>query len=140
MNKETLINFIQDVWNEGKIDTIGNYIADSYTIYHDPGDPWHTKTLNVKEFQQRVSTSRAPFPDQLFDIQTIFEAQSRVCITWLWQGTQQQEIAGILAKGKTFQMSGATVYSFDNKRICGHWQVADRLSIYQQLQQYRLDN
>jgi hypothetical protein len=33
-------------------------------------------------------------------------------------------------------MSGATVYDFDPaNRICGHWQVADRLGIYRQLQE-----
>ena len=30
-------------------------------------------------------------------------------------------------------MSGITLYFFENDRISGHWQVADRLSVYQQL-------
>jgi hypothetical protein len=31
-------------------------------------------------------------------------------------------------------MTGATVYSFDrDDRITGHWQVIDRLGVYQQL-------
>ena len=30
-------------------------------------------------------------------------------------------------------MSGLTLYSFDGDRLSGHWQVADRLSIYRQL-------
>ena len=31
-------------------------------------------------------------------------------------------------------MSGATVYYFDDsERISGHWQIADRLGVFQQL-------
>jgi hypothetical protein len=36
-------------------------------------------------------------------------------------------------------MSGMTVYDFDTAdRLSGHWQIADRLGVYQQLQQARV--
>lgn len=134
MKQDILRNFIQRVWNEGDIDAIPGFIADNYTIFHDPGDPWHGQTLDVAGFQNRVATSRAPLPDQSFDIQAIFENDDGVCITWLWRGTHLGEIAGIPPSGKMLTMSGATVYSFDGDRINGHWQVTDRLGIFQQLQ------
>jgi steroid delta-isomerase-like uncharacterized protein len=90
--------------------------------------------LDVAGFQDRVSTSRAPAPDQLFDIQESYENENSVCITWLWSGTQVKTIAGIPPSGKELHMSGATVYYFENNRITGHWQVADRLGVFQQLQ------
>jgi len=30
-------------------------------------------------------------------------------------------------------MSGLTIYYFDGDRISGHWQIVDRMSVYQQL-------
>ena len=30
-------------------------------------------------------------------------------------------------------MSGLTIYYFDGARLSGHWQIVDRLSVYQQL-------
>ena len=30
-------------------------------------------------------------------------------------------------------MSGATVYYFDDEKIVGHWQITDRLGVFQQL-------
>lgn len=90
--------------------------------------------LDVAGFQGRVSTSRAPAPDQRFDIQESYESENSVCITWLWSGTQVGTIAGITPSGKKLHMSGATVYYFENNRITGHWQVADRLGVFQQLQ------
>ena len=53
-------------------------------------------------------------------------------------GTIPLDRGTILLEGKPITMSGATLYYFDDRgRITGHWQVADRLSIYQQLQHAR---
>jgi len=35
-------------------------------------------------------------------------------------------------------MSGVTLYFFEHDRISGHWQVADRLSVYQQLMESQI--
>ena len=133
MKEELLRGFIREIWNEGKIDKIPEFVSHKYTVFHDPGDPWDGKELSVAQFQERVTVSRAPIPDQRFDIQELYENDESVCITWLWNGTHRGEIAGIAGTGKKLHMSGATVYYFANKRISGHWQIADRLGIFQQL-------
>ncbi|NKF20884.1 ester cyclase [Solimonas sp. C16B3] len=138
MNKQAILrDFIETVWNQGKIDAIPDFIAAQYHIEHDPGDPWDGQRLDVAGFQNRVAQSRAPVPDQCFDIQALFDSDDSVCMTWLWHGTHLGEIAGIPPSGKTLRMSGATVYRFDGQRISGHWQVADRLGVFQQLQANR---
>ncbi len=134
MKAQLLRAFIKDVWNEGRIDAIPGFMADTYTVFHDPGDPWDGMVLDVEAFQHRVATSRAPVPNQAFEIQTLYENDDSVCITWLWCGTHLGDISGFPATGKQLRMSGATVYFFENGKITGHWQVADRLAIYQQLQ------
>lgn len=137
MKAEILKAFIQKVWNEGDVDVVPEFIADKYTIIHDPGDPWEGQDLDIAGFQGRLVQSRAPVPDQRFDIQQLYETESSVCITWLWSGTHIGEIAGYLPSGKPLHMSGATVYYFRDDKITGHWQVADRFSIFQQLQANR---
>ena len=132
-NRETLTRFIEAVWNRGDIEAIGPFLAERYTIHHDPGDPWDQQTLTVEGFKERVRVSRAPIPDQRFDIRSMHSDEDTVCITWLWRGTHQGEVAGFEATGKALTMSGATVYFFENGRISGHWQITDRLGIYQQL-------
>ena len=136
-NQDLLLSFVDRVWNNGDLDAIEDFVSDKYTIHHDPGDPWEKHTLTRSGLRERVQTSRAPVPDQTFDIQSVFSDQDSVCITWLWHGTHLGEIAGINPTGKVLRMSGATVYYFDNCRITGHWQITDRLSIYQQLMEGR---
>jgi steroid delta-isomerase-like uncharacterized protein len=133
--QQILNEFIERVWSSGEIDACDRFLADRYTILHDPGDPWDGQTLDLQGFKERVRLSRAPFPDQRFDVQDWFEGDGGVAITWLWSATHLGDFPGFSASGKPLRMSGATVYRFDDaNRINGHWQITDRLGIYQQLQ------
>lgn len=132
-NKKLLSRFIEHVWNNERLDTISQYIAPLYTIYHDPGDPWDGQTLDHQGFTTRLTQSRAAAPDQKFEIQDMIGEDSKVVAAWTWRGTHLGEIAGIAPTGKVITMSGLTAYSFEEHKLAGHWQVADRLSVYRQL-------
>lgn len=131
--KELLSRFIEEVWNAGNVEACDKYIAPRYTIHHDPGDPWDRQELDLAGFKERVRLSRAPFPDQCFNLQDVVAETNKVVITWLWNATHQGDIPGFPATGNPIRMSGATVYYFDAGRLSGHWQVTDRLGVYMQL-------
>lgn len=133
--KEQLAAFIRQVWDQGETDAADGYLAETYTIHHDPGDPWDGQVLDRDGFKDRVRKSRAAFPDQRFAIQGLFADGDHVVMTWLWQATHLGDLPGFPATGRTIHMSGATVYMFDsNDHLTGHWQITDRLGVYQQLQ------
>ena len=96
-NKETLVSFIESVWNYGDVHAVDAFLADTYTIHHDPGDPWHKQTLSIDDFKERVRISRAPFPDQKFYIQTLVAEVDIVTMTWLWEGTHTESNTGFEA-------------------------------------------
>lgn len=132
--KTRLKHFIEQVWDRGDEEAVDLHVADAYVIRHDPGDPWDGQTLDRAGFKDRLRKSRAAFPDQTFDIQALFEDGDEVVMTWLWSATHTGDLPGFAATGATIQMSGATVYSFDAEaRLTGHWQITDRLGVYQQL-------
>ncbi len=133
--KQKLAQFIRQVWDEGNAEAVDTYLAPAYTIHHDPGDAWEGQTLDLAGFKQRLLRSRAAFPDQLFQIEHCLADGDAVVITWLWQATHQGDIPGYAATGKILRMSGATAYFFDEQdRLTGHWQITDRLAIFQQLE------
>lgn len=131
--KEILSRFLEEVWTGGDVDAADRYIAEVYTLHHDPGDPWDGKQLDLGGYKERVRASRAPFPDQRFEVQGLFEDGDAVVVTWLWTATHQGPLPGFPASGKTIRMSGATVYYFRGDRVTGHWQITDRLGVYRQL-------
>ncbi len=66
--KQLLVDFFREVWNAGDVEACRHYLAPSYTIWPDPGDPWEGRTLDCGGFEDRLQISRAPFPDQCFEI------------------------------------------------------------------------
>jgi steroid delta-isomerase-like uncharacterized protein len=132
--KPRLLAFLRDVWDKGDAEAVALYLAPTYTIHHDPGDPWDGKVLDIPGFRDRLIRSRAAFPDQSFDVQRMFADDDAVVATWLWKGTHLGDLPGFPASGRVIRMSGATAYFFDDKdRLTGHWQITDRLGVYQQL-------
>jgi predicted ester cyclase len=134
--KKLLASFIEEVWSQGRIEACDDFVGETYTIRHDPGDPWDGQTLSRDGFKERVRTSRRPFPDQRFTLVSTLEDGDAVVIAWTWAASHKGDIAGFAATGARLTMSGLTIYDFDGgNRICGHWQVADRLGVFQQLAQ-----
>jgi predicted ester cyclase len=136
--KALLAEFLEHVWNCGDAGACDRFIADAYTLHHDPGDPWDGRTLDLAGYKQRLAISRAPFPDQRFELQAMLEDGDTIAIPWLWSATHAGDLPGFPATGKRVTMSGATLYVFDaDDKLTGHWQITDRLGVYQQLQQNR---
>jgi steroid delta-isomerase-like uncharacterized protein len=133
VHKNLVTRFIREVWSEGNIDATDKYIASTYTIHHDPGDPWDKQQLDLAGYKERVRLSRAPFPDQKFELHQLIAEDDAVVVTWFWTAAHRGDLPGFPATGRRITMSGATVYSFADRRITGHWQIADRLGVYQQL-------
>lgn len=128
--KGRLAEFIRRVWSEGEVEGIEGWIAGSYAVRHDPGDPWEGRTLTPTEFGERVVVSRAAAPDQRFEIVGMVEEGDRIAVAWTWTGTHLGDLPGFPATGRALAMSGLTIYDFEGDRIAGHWQVADRLAVY----------
>lgn len=85
------------------------------------------------EYEERVRVSRQPFPDQRFTVRELLAGADRVLVAWSWEGTHLGDLPGFPASHRRIATSGATVYYVDAGRLSGHWQVLDRMGIYQQL-------
>jgi steroid delta-isomerase-like uncharacterized protein len=137
--KTRLRRFIQEVWDEGRLDAASAYVAERYTILHDPGDPWDGRTLDLDGYKDRVRLSRAAFPDQRFLVEALYEDGDTVVAAWRWEATHLGDLPGFPATGRPVTMSGLTAYRFDAEdRLVSHWQVVDRLGVFQQLQRDRV--
>jgi len=133
IRKQIMTAFLDRIWGQQELSAIPEFIADSYTIQNDPGDPWEGQTLTRDGFADRLVTSRSTFPDQRFTPVHMAEDDDQIAVAWTWEGTHQGDLPGIPATGRRITMTGLTVYFFDGDKLSGHWQVADRLGVYRQL-------
>lgn len=132
-NAQLLAEFIEVVWNRGDAAAADRFIADSYVIHSDPGDPWDGQTLSRENFTERLNASRGPFPDLRFDVSDTVAEDDRVVIAWTMRGRQTGSFAGRAATGRSIEVKGITIYYFADGRITGHRQVVDRLTAGRQL-------
>ncbi len=134
MSKEQrLRQFMQEVWNEKKIASVDQYLAQEYSIKLDTADPWEGKTLSHSDFQQRLNHSFNSFSDMHFDITSSIEEETHVAITWILTGTNDGPIGDLPPTGKSIRTNGMTIYHFKGQLICGHTQVFDRMTVMRQL-------
>lgn len=125
--------FLDTVWTRGDISEVERFLAPRYTIRSDPGDPWDGRTLMREEFAERLTISRAPFPDQVFIIEEMIADEAGVAVAWRWEGTHLADLPGFPASGRQVKTSGLTFYSFEDGKLSGHRQQTDRLGVFQQL-------
>ena len=134
MKKEIFLSeFIEQVWNKKDFDSIEKYVDSNYTIYLDTADPWEGKTLNHKEFKERLNYTFNSFPDIHFSIQETISDENYIAISWIMTGTNLGKLGEIPATGKAIRTSGITIYYFKQGKISGHSQVFDRMTVFQQL-------
>jgi steroid delta-isomerase-like uncharacterized protein len=124
---------LESVWSQGDAEAARAVLAPLYTIHHDPGDAWEGQTLDPDGYIDRVRQSRAPFPDQRFTVRHRAVDGDTVAIAWDWTATHLGDIPGFPATGRTITMTGSTFYFTASGKVTGHWQIADRLSVFRQL-------
>jgi steroid delta-isomerase-like uncharacterized protein len=132
-NERVVRSLFERVWNTGEVGAVDGLLASRYTIHKDPGDPWDGQTLTMDGFKDRLTKSRAPFPDLRFDIMEIVAHGDRVAVSWVMRGTNTGELARRPATGRAIEARGITIYYLEDGRISGHTQVVDRLAVMQQL-------
>ncbi len=134
MNHEILLqSFIEEVWNQKKLEAVPQYVDEAYVISVDTDDPWEGLLLNNQEYIKRLHYSFDSFPDMHFDIQSTLEDGDFVAVTWVLTGTHLGNIGNMPPTGKKIKANGVTIYQFKDGKVCGHTQVFDRTTVAKQL-------
>ena len=131
--KTILTTFMEEIWNQGNFSRLDNFVAPTYEIKHDPGDPWQGQIINLDTFKTRVLYSRNAFPNLNFDIQEMVAEGDNVVAFWIMSGTHQGDLPNLPATGRPFSISGMTIYYFMGNKVCGHTQAYDRLGFLGQI-------
>lgn len=134
--KSILSAFMEQVWNHGDFSQLENFVAPAYEIKNDPGDPWEGQTLTITTFKERVLYSKNAFPDLHFEIQEMIAENQKVVASWIMSGTHQGDLPQLPASGKSFSISGITIYYFEEGKLCGHTQAFDQLGFLSQIEAF----
>ena len=127
-NKAIYRRFLQEVFNEGRLDKL-ELLSPSY-VFHDapPGTPKGPEAI-----KQVVTMFRGAFPDLKITIEEMVAEGDKVCARATTRGTHQGPIFGIPATEKAVTMTGLTMVTITDGRLVESWVKNDVMGLMKQL-------
>jgi steroid delta-isomerase-like uncharacterized protein len=128
-NKAVYQRFIQEVFNEGRLDMLEQLLSPSY-VNKDapPGTP-----PNAEGIKQVVANLRTAFPDLKFTIEDLVGEGDKVCARLTLTGTHRGVFFDIPPTGKTISVKEMTMIHFVDGRMVASWVLNDMLGLMNQL-------
>ncbi len=127
-NKAITRRYIEEVWNQGNMSSIGEFIAPNH-VGHRPGKDIE----GLAAFKDWVTSNRNAFPDIHFKIQSQIAEEDMVVTTWTLTGTHKGEFMGIAATGEKLTAFGVSIARLSGGKHVESWVYWDPLSILHQL-------
>ena len=129
-NKNTVTAFIDALFTKGDLGAVDEFLAEEF-VNHDP-------PLGVtadREGMRKVGAMfRGAFPDWHSEMGILVGEGDLVVEHFTASGTQQGEIFGAPASGRTVTVPGINIWRVRNGRIVERWGRLDELGLLRQLE------
>ncbi len=130
-NVELMRRWFNEVWNEGRIETIHDLFAPDGVGTGELEDGGELR--GPADFVPFVERVRSAFPDINIVVEDAFGAGDKVVLRWTATMTHRGEYLGMAATGKTVRITGMTMTRIADKQIVEGWDNWDQLAMLKQL-------
>jgi steroid delta-isomerase-like uncharacterized protein len=128
-NKAVYRRFIQEVFNEGRLDALDALLSPSYVLRDaPPGSPPGPQAV-----AEVVRMFRAAFPDLVITIDELVAEGDKVCARATTRGTHRGPMFGLPPTGKPVTMTGLTMVRIVDGRLVESWVKNDVTGLMRQL-------
>lgn len=120
----------EDVWNQGNLDAVEKYIADSYTE-HDPSV--HDELRGPEAYRRNVESFLTAFPDLEVTIEDSIVEGDKIAMRQRFRGTHTGEFVGIEPTGAEIDSTSFVICRVEDDKIAETWVETDMLGLFEQL-------
>jgi steroid delta-isomerase-like uncharacterized protein len=133
-NLQLMRRWFQEVWNEGKTESIHEFLApDAIGIGElEDGRPLR----GPAEFVPFVERIRGAFPDINIVVEDAFGAEDKVVLRWSATMTHRGDHLGMPASGQRVRIAGMSIARIRDKQIIEGWDNWDQLGMLKQIGAY----
>lgn len=128
--KQFVRDFVQDVFVEGNLDRIEEYIAPDFVGHN---SAWPEEIHGPEEYRAFTTTLGNAFPDMTVTIEDLICEGNKVVQRSTQTATHEGELFGIEPTGKTIEESGIVIYEIEDGKIVGESTQTDMMGIMEQL-------
>jgi steroid delta-isomerase-like uncharacterized protein len=134
-NLQLMRRWFQEVWNEGKTESIHEFLApDAIGIGElEDGRPLR----GPAEFVPFVERIRGAFPDINIVVEDAFGAEDKVVLRWSATMTHRGDHLGMPASGQRVRIAGMSIARIRDKQIIEGWDNWDQLGMLKQIGAYQ---
>jgi len=134
-NVQLMRRWFQEVWNEGRIQTVYDLLAPDAVAKGQRGAT--AEIRGPEEFAKFVREMRGAFPDIKVNVEDVFGAGDKVVLRWSGVMTHTGDAPGLPASGQTVRVGGITIAQIVDGRIVEGWDSWDQLGMLEQIGVYK---
>jgi len=134
-NIQVLRRWFQEVWNEGRIETVHDLLSPDAVARGQRGG--EAEIRGPEEFVKFVREIRDSFPDIKVTVEDAFGAGDKVVLRWSAVMTHTGEAPGLPASGQTVRIGGISIARMVEGKIAEGWDNWDQLGMLQQIGAYK---
>ena len=116
-NKTIARRFIQELFNEGKVEEAKNFVTPDIS-YHGVEE-----IKGLENFKQWLGEDLKAFPDMNITIVDSFGEQDKLAMRWTLKGTFVKELAGHQPTNEKFETQGVEIFHFQDGKIKEAWTI-----------------
>jgi steroid delta-isomerase-like uncharacterized protein len=128
-NKATIRRMVEEIQNGDNLALIDELLTPTF-VNHTPAPGLSPDREGIK---QLLSMFRAAFPDGVTTIEDMIAQGDKVVTRKTYRGTHQGEFLGIPPTGRRVSVGLIDMMRLVDGKVVEHWNVADDLSMLQQL-------
>ena len=127
-NKHLGKRFLEEVWNEGKRETIAELVAADCVVHDAAGD-----AVGPEGFYPFYDRMRTAISNVKLVVEDLMEDGDRICVRWSCSATHTGDSLGIPATNKPYVVTGITIMRVRDGQFVEAWQNWDMYAMMQQI-------
>jgi steroid delta-isomerase-like uncharacterized protein len=131
-NSELVRGFIEEVLNQGKIDSAGEYFRDDMVELV----PFPGQGPGLEGLKDVLRGMLAAFPDMRWSVEEQVSEGEKVVTRFEWTGTHRGEFLGVAATGRAVRVWGVVIDRLEGGKIRETRLIMDALGLMMQLGVY----
>jgi predicted ester cyclase len=129
-NAKIVREFVEKVYNEGKLELIEKYVAEDF-VDSSPGAPPDAK--GPAYVRQQAEGTFAAFPNLKFANEDVIAEGDRVVIRWSSTSTFSGKMGEIAGDGRPVRVDGISIMRVKDGKIAQSWDIVDRIGMFTQM-------
>lgn len=134
-NRELVVRYFEEVWNQGRLEVLDELIADDY-VNHSSSIP--DPRPGPEDLKPIVAAMRRGIPDLHYEILDMVVAPDKVAVHVRMTGTHRGPLFGMPPSGGPIDVRQMQFEWIRRGRIIQHWRLTDELSLLRQTGQIQV--